>query len=431
MSKIVIKNGHVVDPSQGIDGVTSILIENGKVAKIAKQIPAGKGVKVIDAKGQIVTPGWVDIHVHVREPGREDKETIATCTRAAAMGGVTTICSMPNVEPLADNQTVIEYIVSRAKSDAVVNIYPYGTITKGLEGKELTEMRDMQKAGMIGVSEDHKDVADLGLFKLALKYCKTFDIPVICHNENEDLSRDGVMHEGKVSTYLGLPGIPASAEAASVAAQIILGEEVDYPVHFTHVSTEASVVALRAAKKRGAKVSADCTPHHFSLTDEACLDYDTSAKVAPPLAGEEHRKAVLKGLKDGTLDCIATDHAPHTLVEKYVDFHHAAKGISGIETLVPLCMTNLVDKGVITLTQLIEKVTVNPATVVKLDKGTLKVGADADVTIIDPELTKVVDKAEFISKGKNTPFDGMELKGWPTTTIVGGKVIVEDRKLKV
>lgn len=430
MSSLLIQNGHVVDPSQALEGNYDILIEQGKVTKIAKSIKTTKKVKKIDAKGLIVTPGWVDIHVHVREPGREDKETIKTCSHAAAMGGVTSICTMPNVGPIADNQTVIEYLVSRAKTESIVNLYPYGSITKGLKGEELTEIWDMKKQGMIGVSEDHRDVQNLGLFKKAVKYCKTFNVPIICHNENEDLTNCGVMHEGEVSTYLGLPGIPSSAEAASIAAQIVIGEEVGHPLHFTHVSAASSVAAIRDAKRRKISVTADCTPHHFTLTHESCLGYNTAAKVAPPLKTDEDKKAIIKGLKDGTIECIATDHAPHTDLDKYVDFMDAANGISGIETFVALVMDQLVHPGVLTLSHAIAKVTINPAKVVNLDKGSLAVGSDADVTVIDPKMERVVDCHDFCSKGKHTPFQGMNLKGWPVMTIVAGKIVMEDRKIK-
>lgn len=428
MAGILIKNGRVVDPAQGIDEVVSILIEKGKVIKIGKRISA-KNVKEIDAKGKIVTPGWVDIHVHVREPGREDKETIKTFSRAAVKGGITSACCMPNVAPITDNQTVVEYIVSRVEKDSLMNIYPYGAITKGLKGEEFTEMWDMQKAGIVGVTDDGRDVLNLGLFKRALKYCKTLGLPVICHNENEDLSCDGVMHEGRISTYLGLPGNPASSESAAVAAQIVIAEEVDHPVHFTHLSSTASVEMVAYAKKKGIPVSADCTPHHLVLTDEACLDFDTSAKVNPPLRSEDHRKSLIKALKSGVIDCIATDHAPHTLVEKYVAFQDAAFGISGMETFVPLLMEHIYHQKVLSLTDLIAKVTCNPANVIGLNKGTLELGADADVTIIDENMKAMVDVGDFESKGKNTPFKGQEMRGWPVCTIVGGKIVMENGEI--
>lgn len=430
MSKLLIRGGHLIDPSQKIDEKLDLLIVNGRVAKIAKRISKPLGGKVLEAAGNYVTPGWVDLHVHVREPGREDKETMITFSRAALKGGVTTACCMPNVDPVADNQTVIEAIVARAKADSLINVFPYGCITKGMAGKELTEMADMKDSGMVGVSDDGRDVADLRLFKQVLKYCRTFDLPIICHNENADLSAEGVMHEGAVSTYLGLAGAPASAESVAIAAQIILCEEVGYErVHFTHVSSLFSVEAIRQAKKRGLKISADCTPHHLLLTDEACLGYDTQAKVNPPLRGEEHRRELIKGLKEGVFDCIATDHAPHTPLDKYVDFNRAAFGISGIETFAPLLMHNFVAQKVLSISALIAKVTVNPARVVGLKKGTLRVGADGDVTIINPQLVKKVEAREFESKGKNTPFQGRVLQGWPVATVVGGKILMNDGKI--
>lgn len=430
MTRILIKGGHVVDPSQNLNEVCDVLIVGGKIEKIAKNIAKPKAGKVIEAKGSFVTPGWVDLHVHVREPGREDKETIKTFGRAAAKGGITAACCMPNVGPIADNQTVIEFIVNRAKQDSLVSIFPYGSITKSLASKELTEMADMKDSGMVAVSDDGRDVVNMNLFKQALKYCKTFDIPVVCHNENEDLSRGGVMHEGAVSTYLGLPGAPASAESVAIAAQIILCEEVGFErVHFTHVSSKYSVEVIKQAKKRGLKITADCTPHHLTLTDEECLDYNTQAKVNPPLRSEDHRMALIKGLKEGVFDCIATDHAPHTLIEKYVEFERAAFGISGIETFIPLMMHHFVNTKVLTISELIEKVTINPAQIIGIKKGSLQVGCDADVTIINPKVEKKVDIKDFESKGKNTPFNGQTLRGWPVMTIVAGKIVMNEGKV--
>jgi len=429
MTSLLIKNGLVIDPANKVNKVLDILVEKGKVSKLGKNLKA-KGAETIDAKGLIVTPGLIDMHVHLREPGREDKETLKTASRAAAKGGFTTIVGMPNTTPDADNQTVIEFVLSRAKKEAVVNILPIGAITKGRKGKNLAEIGELKKTGAVAVSDDGSDIQDANVMRKALEYCTMWNMPVLSHSEDTDLAAGGTMHEGLVSTELGLPGKPAAAEEVMVAREIILSELADCPIHFCHVSTKGSVDLIRLAKKKGLKVSAETCPHYFTLTDEAVRGYNALAKVNPPLRSIEHRDAVLKGLKDGTIDVIASDHAPHLLVEKFKEFDYCENGIVGLETMLGLVLTKLVNKTVISLNEAIASMTVNPARVLNLNKGSLKEGADADITIIDPDAEEKVDPSKFESKGRNTPFAGMKLKGKAVYTIVSGKVVMRRGKVK-
>jgi dihydroorotase len=419
MSNIIIKDGRVIDPASNYDKVSDVLIVDGKIKKIGNVSEKGE---IINAKGKIVCPGFIDMHVHLREPGREDKETIETCSKAAANGGFTTIVGMPNTTPVADDQTVVGYVVEKGRN-AVVNVYPVGAMTKKSESREIAQIGDLVKAGAVAVSDDGWPVKDNGLMHKALMYIKKFGIPYVSHSEDISLAGDGVMHEGKVSTELGLAGKPASAEAIGIAKEIILAEETGSRIHFTHISTKMSVELIKDAKKRKVKVSCDSCPHYFSLTDEAVKGYNPNAKMSPPLRSEDHRRAIIKGLKEGAIDAIASDHAPHLLVEKMLEFEHCENGIVGLETSVPLAFDILFHKEKFDLMRLISLFTVGPATVLGLDKGKLQVGSDADVTIIDPSVVKKVDKSKFLSKGRNTPFDGWELKGWPVATIVGGKVV--------
>lgn len=429
MSKILIQNGRVIDPANNLDTQTSILIENGKIVKIAKNITKDAKTTVINAKNQIVSPGFVDIHVHLREPGREDKETIATASRSAAKGGITSVVAMPNTSPVADNQTVIEYILSKAKKEAIINIFASGKITKGEQGNTLAEIWELKKTGAVAVSDDGYDISNLGLYRKALQYCKTHNMPIISHTEDANLSEGGHMHEGEISAKLGIKGIPACAEDAATARLITLIEDVGHPIHFTHVSTKGALELIRLGQKKKLPVTADATPHHFSLTDKAVEGFNTDAKVNPPLRSEEHRKAILQGLKDGTISVIATDHAPHLWTEKHRDFESSPCGMVGFETMLSLIITNLVNKKILTLSQALAKITVNASKIVHLNKGTLSVGSDADVTIFDPNATWTVDKTKFESKGQNSPFDGMKLYGVVTHTIVSGKIVVKEGKI--
>jgi len=428
MKSLLIKGGRVIDPANRIDAEMDVFVENGKIAKAAKGINA-KADETIDAKGLIVCPGLIDLHAHLREPGREDKETIGTASRAAAMGGFTSIVGMPNTNPAADNQTVIEFVLSKARKEAVVNVYPVGAITVKREGHNLAEIGELKKTGAVAVSDDGSDIQDANVMMKALQYCTMWKMPVISHSEDIRLSAGGAMHEGLVSTELGLPGKPAAAEEVMIAREIILSDYTGCPIHFTHVSAKGSVEMIRDAKKRGIKVTADTCPHYFSLTDEAVKGYNANAKVNPPLRSREHVEAVKKGLQDGTIDVIATDHAPHLLVEKFLEFEECESGIVGLETAVPLVISKLVNEKILGLNDAIAKMTVNPARILGLEKGTLSAGADADITIIDLGKEQPVDPSRFESKGRNTPFGGWKLKGWPVCTIVGGKIVMRERKI--
>ena len=385
--RILIKGGRIVDPSQGIDEKGNILIEKGKIKsfpKTAKKFEEDSKVKVIDAKGKVVSPGLVDIHVHLREPGFEHKETISSGCKSAAAGGFTSIVCMPNTNPVNDNASVTEYILLKARTEGIVNVFPIGAITKGEMGETLAQIGEMYEAGCVGVSDDGMPVMDSKVMRHAMEYVQAFDIPVISHAEDKNLSGAGVMNEGDVSTQLGLAGIPCASEDVMVSRDIMVAELTGARLHICHVSTAGSVRLIRAAKKRGVKVTAEVTPHHFILTDEAVGQYDTNAKMNPPLRSKKDRKAVIEGLKDDTLDAIATDHAPHSEDEKKVEFDLAPFGIVGLETALPLSL-KLVEDGVLSLDKVISKLTNVPSEILNLGKGTLEIGSAADIVIFDPE----------------------------------------------
>lgn len=426
--KRIIKGGRVVDPSQNIDGIFDILIEGGLIKAIDRNLNID-GAEIIEANGMIVTPGLIDIHVHLREPGYEAKEDIESGSMAAAAGGFTSVACMPNTNPVADNKSVVEFIKEKAKRVGIVNVYPIGAISKGLKGEELSEIGDMKTSGIVGISDDGKPVMASGLMRRAMEYASMFDLPVISHCEDLDMAGDGVINEGLISTILGLRGIPNAAEEIMVARDIRLAELTGGRLHIAHVSTKGSVELIRQAKRRGIKVTAEAAPHHFTLTDEAVRTFDTNTKVNPPLRSSEDVEAVREGLKDGTIDVIATDHAPHTLEDKDVEYDYASFGISGLETSVPLVITNLVHTGILTLSQAVEKMAVNPARVINIPKGTLRPGSDADLTIIDIDRTVVIDTAKFKSKGKNSPFNGLELKGAVMMTLKGGNIVYDRNKV--
>ncbi|MCP4481608.1 MAG: dihydroorotase [bacterium] len=421
MQKILIKNGHLVDPAQQIDGLYDILLEGDKVVQCSNNIN-DNNAKIIDAQGKYVFPGLIDIHVHLREPGGESKETIYTGTRAAVKGGFTTICCMPNTRPSLDNVPSVEYINLKSEKDAVCNVYPVGCVTKGLDGTELAEIGSLVQAGVIAISDDGCPVSNAFIMRRALEYCKIFDIPVISHCEDRDLAQFGVMNEGAVSTKLGLRGIPNAAEEVMVARDIILAEQTSGYVHIAHVSTKGSVALIRDAKKRGVKITAETAPHYFTLTDFAVEGYNTYAKMNPPLRTAEDVAGIKEGLKDGTLDCIASDHAPHTKEEKNKEFDFAPFGIIGLETELALAYQELVLKEKLSLSSVIEKLTKNPAEVMRLKtKGSLKIGFDADLIIFDGN--EKFKANNFISKSSNSPFLGWELQGVINQTIVAGKVV--------
>ena len=426
--KLLVKGGKVIDPANGLTGNADILIENGKIAAVGAKLPKD-GAEVIDASNKLVLPGLIDMHVHFREPGLEAKETIASGTRAAAMGGFTAVACMPNTKPVVDNQALVEFIKSRAAAEGTVNVFPIGAITKGSAGQELAEIGDMRMAGAIAVSDDGRPVMNAQVMRLAMEYAKMFDIPVISHCEDINLVADGVMNEGYYSTIYGLKGISRMAEEAMVARDIMLAELTGARLHLAHISTVGSVDLVRMAKKKGVRVTAEATPHHFTLTDEAVGGYDTATKVNPPLRGAADVEAIKEGLRDGTIDIIATDNAPHTVEEKDVEYNYAPFGMVGLETAVGLAFKELIGPGLISIEELVRKMSCNPAGILGLNKGHLGIGGDADITVIDPGRSEVVDAHKFASKGKNSPFTGWELTGMAVATIVGGRIVMRDREL--
>ena len=423
---ILIRGGRVIDPGN-LDGIMDILIEDGKIVEIKRQRSEvgdrGSEVRVIDASGKIVTPGLIDMHVHFREPGHEYKETIETGCLSAAFGGFTAVCTMANTNPVNDNTQVTEYILKKARLADTVRVYPVAAISPGLKGKGLCEYGELKEAGAIALSDDGNPVRDSQLMRRALEYAKGFGLPIISHCEDLDLVADGVINEGAVATRMGLAGIPNAAESIMVMRDIALCELTGASLHIAHVSTDESVRAIRAAKKRGIYVTAETAPHYFSLTEEAVEEYNTNAKMNPPLRSGHDREAVLEGLSDGTIDVIATDHAPHSSIEKEVEFDLAANGIIGLETSLPLGM-KLVETGIIPLTELIKKMSTNPARILGLDHG-IKKGNLADITIIDPDISFKIDADSFQSLSRNTPFDGWNMKGKAILTMVGGKVVYD------
>ncbi|MGH7850848.1 MAG: dihydroorotase [Thermodesulfobacteriota bacterium] len=422
---ILIKGGRIIDPSRNLDKVGNILIEKGTIKSYPediKKLEKDSAIKVIDAGGKIVAPGLVDLHVHLREPGYEHKETIRTGCESAAAGGFTSIVCMPNTNPINDNASVTEYIMLKARTEGVVNVYPLGAITKGENGETLAQIGEMYEAGCVGVTDDGMPVMNSKVMRHAMEYVKAFGIPVISHCEDLNLSGNGVMNEGDTSTLLGLSGIPSASEDVMVSRDITLAELTGTHLHICHVSTEGSVRLIRAAKERGVRVTAEAAPHHFTLTDKAVAEYDTNAKMKPPLRSEIDRDAVREGLRDGTIDVIATDHAPHSEDEKMVEFDLAPFGIVGLETALPLSL-KLVEDGVLTLNGMIAKLTHLPSAVINIRKGTLNPGGQADVVIFDPEQKVKIDRERFRSKSKNTPFNGWDLKGVVLYTIVNGNIV--------
>lgn len=424
----LIKGGILVDPVAEIMSRSDLLIQKGKIVSIGSDLSA-PGAEVIEAAGHYVCPGLVDMHVHLREPGYEYKEDIASGTRAAAMGGFAGVACMPNTNPVADNGAVISFILQQAKAGAV-KVYPIAALTKGSKGKELTEMAELKAAGAVALSDDGMPVVDAGMMRRAMQYAAMLGLTVLSHCEDLSLADGGQMHEGAVSTMLGLKGIPAAAEEVMVARDILLAESTGCRLHLAHISTLGSVRLVRQAKERGVKVTAEATPHHFTLTEEALQGFNTNAKVNPPLRGKQDVEAIKEGLRDGTIDIIATDHAPHAYHEKDVEFQLAPNGLVGLETAVGLVFTELVHTGVLTVPQAVAKLSCHPRRVLGLGGGLLEPGAVADITIIDPNLAETVDPAKLLSKSKNTPFGGWKLTGLPVATIVEGKIIMQNRRLR-
>ena len=420
---ILIKGGYVVDPGRFV-GMGDVLIEQGKIAAVGPNLSARSGGTTIQANGQLVLPGLVDLHVHFREPGFEYKETIQSGSAAAVVGGFTTVCCMPNTNPVNDNQAVTEFMLERARIAGLANVFPVGAITKGSEGKELAEIGDLRQSGCVAISDDGNPVMNSLVMRRAMEYALAFDLTVVDHCEDLLLAEDGCMNEGLVSTELGLPGIPAAAEDVMVARNLSLSELTGARLHLAHISTAGSVRMVREAKARAIKVTAEACPHHFMLTEELVRGYNTHAKMNPPLRTWDDVHAIKEGLRDGTIDVIATDHAPHATQEKQQDFTEAPFGIVGLETAFSLTL-GLVDEGVLSLEQAVEKLTSAPAVAFGLKKGTLAVGADADVVIVDQHEQWEVDPSKFRSKSRNTPFVGWKVQGRVKKTIVGGRMVYE------
>ncbi len=435
MKSLLIQGGRLIDPSQGIDEIGSLLITEGKISWLGRGevTPPQPDYDVLKAEGLVVCPGFIDLHCHLRQPGFEEKETIATGTQAAARGGFTTICCMPNTNPPLDNQATIDYVTATAAREGVVRVLPIGCISKGRNGEKLVEMGELASAGVVGYSDDGNPVANPHLMRQALDYSRALDLPIIDHCEDKTLTEGGQMNEGAISTRLGLRGIPAAAEEIMVTRNLALAQQTGGHLHIAHTSTEGSVELIRRAKDRGIKVTAEVTPHHLTLTEERVLDYDTNAKVNPPLRTKRDIEALIKGLKEGVIDIIATDHAPHTEADKQCKFGMAAFGISGLETALGSLMS-LVHDGQLTLATLISKLTYEPARIIANkygELGTLAIDAPADVTIFDPDREWLVDTRAFASRGKNTPLAGSTLKGKVMATIFQGKLVYKDELLNI
>src|SRR5438132_925839 len=423
--RLLIQNGYVIDPSQGINTGKNLLIEDGRIIGLSGYSDSTPDdVEIFDATGLIVAPGFIDMHVHLREPGHEYKETIASGAAAAVAGGFTTICAMPNTDPINDSAAVTRFVIEQAQRAGLANVLPIGAITKHSDGSELAEMGEMKEAGIVAVSDDGRPVPNAGMMRRAMEYARGFDLPVIDHCEDKSLARGGVMHEGHWSLVLGLGGMPAAAEEVDAERNCLLAELTGARLHLAHVSTRGALDAVRRAKEKGLLVTCEVAPHHWTLTDEAVKDYDTNTKMSPPLRSPDHVAAILEGLRDGTIDIIATDHAPHHADEKALEYDQAPFGIVGLETAIGLALDRLVHKGVISLERLVELCTTNPARILKLDeRGSLKKGSLADVTILDPEHVWTFDASRSKSKSRNTPFDGWSFRGAGVATIVAGRIV--------
>lgn len=425
MASLLIRGGRLIDPKNKRDGVMDVYVVDGKVAAVGKNLKQ-KADRAIDAKGLVVAPGLIDMHVHFREPGREDKETIETASKAALAGGITAALAMPNTNPIADNQTVIEFIQKRAREIDLIAIYPTGAITKGQEGLMLSEINELKRSGALAITDDGHDVQKEGVLKRAMEYAKTCGMLLMSHCETTDLSEGGVMHEGWISTRLGLPGSPALSEDMAVYKNILLAEKTGARLHLMHNSTAGAMRAIREAKARGAtNITAEVSVQHFALSDTECLGYNTNAKMYPPLRSQEHIDAIIEGITDGTIDAFTTDHAPHIEPEKLKSFQDAAFGTVGLETSFAVMYTYLIAPKHLTLARGIEKMTSAPARILGIDKGHLSLGADADIAIFDTKKTWKVDPKLFFSKGKNSAFAGKKLTGKAVYTIVGGTVKFE------
>jgi dihydroorotase len=422
--KLLIANGYLIDPAQQVNAGKNLLIEDGRVVGLVdRSEPVPEGCELLNATGLIVAPGFIDLHVHLREPGQEYKETIATGAAAAVAGGWTSICPMPNTDPVNDNPAVTRFIIEQGQAARLANVFPIGALSKGSGGSELAEMGEMKTAGIVAVSDDGRPVASAGMMRRAMEYARGFDLPVVDHCQEPTLSAGGVMHEGRWSLILGLRGMPAAAEEVDAIRDCALAKLTGARVHLAHVSTRGAIEAVRRAKDAGLAISCEVAPHHWTLTDEAVAEYDTNTKMSPPLRSQEHVDAILEGMKDGTIDAIATDHAPHHADEKALEFDEAPFGITGLETAVALAF-DLVHRGLIGLERVVEMCATNPARIFGLrDRGCLTENAHADVTILDPQAEWVFDAKRSKSKSRNTPFHGRALTGAAVATIVGGRLV--------
>src|SRR3954469_16174079 len=420
MNALLITNARLVDPSQDLDAKLDLLIEDGLVTRVDKKIKASN-VTVIDAGGLVVAPGFIDLHTHLREPGQEHKETIATGTRAAVAGGYTAVCAMANTVPPNDERAVTEMIIAESARNGACRVYPIGAVSRGLKGEELAELAELRSAGCVAVSDDGKPVYNAQLMRRALEYCSMLNMPIVAHEEDANLNEGGVMHEGYYSTLLGLAGIPAASEETLVARDVILAALTKAHVHIAHLSTAGAIAVVRDARKRGVRVTCEVTPHHIALGDDAVQSFSTNLKMNPPLRSAEHREAIVEGIADGTVDAIATDHAPHHFDEKNVEFDLAPFGVIGLETAFPVCYDRLVRAGVIDLDRLIDLMSCGPARIFNLPGGTLRTGTPGDVTLLDLD-AEVTFVPPFQSKASNSAFIGQTLRGRAVTTIVGGTV---------
>ena len=426
MGGLLLKGGRVICPASGRDELADVLVEGGVIKAIGRGLEAG-GARVVDCEGLVVAPGLIDMHAHLREPGQEHKETIATALAAAAAGGFTAVCAMPNTEPPNDSAQVTAFVLERARAAGLGHVWPVGAITRGLKGELLAPMGELKRAGCVGVSDDGRAVADSGVLRRAMEYARGLGLVVICHSEDEGLSRGGVMHEGAVSTRLGLKGIPAEAEVVGVERDIALAGLTGARVHITHISCKGSVEAVARAKARGLKVTCDTCPHYLLLTHEDVEGYDTDRKMNPPLRTEADRQALVKALAEGVIDAVATDHAPHAPIEKEVEFELAPFGVVGLETAVGAVLT-LVARGELTLNRAIEAMSRAPARILGVGGGELKEGAVADITVIDPDRPWVVEPERFRSKGRNSPFKGWQMPGRAVMTICRGRAVHEESR---
>ena len=423
--KILIKNGRVVDPSQNLDKVCDLLVEDGKVKAIGNDL-ACEGAELFDATDKVVMPGIIDMHTHLREPGLEAKEDIVSGTKAAAAGGITTVACMPNTKPVIDSAVLVSGIKQQAEEESYANVEVVGAISKGEKGEELAEMGDMSIRGAVGFSDDGHYVKSSRLFLLAARYIQSFNKPLMCHAIEPELNAEGYMHEGTVSARIGVPGIPSISEDIAVARDCIVAEYTGAHVHICHVASKGAIDIIRQAKKKGVNVTSEVTVHHLTLTDEACADYNPAARVSPPLRSADHVEAMRQAVLDGTVDCIVTDHAPHAPAEKDVEFRNAPNGFCGLETSIGVVLTELYHTGIFDLKTIVSKMSCEPAKVFHLDRGTLKEGSRADITILDLNKEWVVDPSKFYTRGKFTPFEGKALKGKAVATILGGKFTMKD-----